>query len=145
MSGIHHSAITGMIRALCVPLICLCLLASARGTETKESVVGVYHADSGIETRTLTLLANGNYLARWDGDLASNGKASGTWTLVDGEIHLSPKKEDGAMMRGHFRIMLLKEFEGRRALLRKEDSKQADNPFFHLFLQTKDSHHPGRR
>jgi hypothetical protein len=113
------------------------LLASAVRSEVPVSAAGVYRSWSGIETRRITLLTNGNYLARWDGDIGSNGASSGTWELVGTEVRLSPKKEEG-MISGHFRVLLLRDFKGRQALLRKEDEEHAENEFFHLFLQTQE-------
>jgi hypothetical protein len=124
-----------MKKALAI-VVLFSLLAVARG-EAPASPAGVYRGLSGIETRTVTLLTNGNYLARWDGDMGTNGSATGSWELVGNEVRLTPKKEEGPMMKGHFRVLLLRDFKGRRALLRKEDEQQADNDFFHLFLQTK--------
>ena len=81
------------------------VMATAYG-DTPAWAAGVYYGSSGIETRTITLLTNGGYLARWDGDMGSNGFATGTWDLVGDEVRLSPRKEDGPIMRGHFRVLL---------------------------------------
>jgi hypothetical protein len=113
------------------------LLSAVAGGEEPASVAGVYRGSSGIETRTVTLLTNGNYLARWDGDIGSNGSSAGTWKLAGAEVRLSPKKEEG-MISGHFRVLLVRDFNGRRALLRKEDEKYSDIDLFYLFLQTKE-------
>lgn len=112
-------------------LVAVLLSSVARGA-TPASAAGVYRGSSGIETRTVTLLANGRYLARWDGDVGSNGSSTGTWELVNSEVRLSPKKEDG-MIAGYFRVLLLREFQGQQGLLRKEDAGNADNEFFYLF------------
>jgi hypothetical protein len=69
---------------------------------------------------TVSLLDNGNYLARWDSDIGSNGTASGSWTFQDGEVRLTPKKEEGHPMTGYLRVLALRKFEGRQALLRKK-------------------------
>ena len=66
---------------------------------------------------------------------AQIGRASGSWTLVDGEVRLVPKKEEGHPMTGYLRVLLLREFEGRKALIRKEDAANEKNPFFYLYLQ----------
>jgi len=116
----------------------LFLATLVRG-EAPSRAVGVYIGSSGIEDRIVTLLANGNYLARWDSDIGSNGSASGTWELVGNEVRLNPKKEEGIVMQGYFRVLLLRQFHGRQALLRQEDKEFSDNPLFHLFLETKES------
>jgi len=103
--------------------------------EASRAAAGVYRSWSGIDTKRITLLPNGNYLARWDGDIGSNGVSAGTWELVGTEVRLSPKKEEG-MISGYFRVSVLKDFNSRQALLRKEDEEHADNEFFYLFLQT---------
>ena len=115
------------------------LAVAVRG-EAPASAAGVYRCSSGIETRTITLLTNGNYLARWDADIGTNGFASGTWAVVGSEVRLTPQNEEGPMMKGHFRLLLLRDFKGRRALLRKEDEKYSDNDLFHLFLQNQPNH-----
>jgi hypothetical protein len=48
-----------------------------------------------------------------------------------------PKKEEGHPMTGYLRVLLLREFEGRKALLRKEDVANVKNPFFYLYIQKK--------
>jgi hypothetical protein len=106
---------------LSVALAGACLQAS------EESAVGVYKSEVGIYVLTVTLLSNGNYLARWDADIGSNGSASGSWKLVGAEVHLTPKKEED-MMTGYLRVLLLREFKGRKALLRKEDEDSEDSP-----------------
>jgi hypothetical protein len=101
----------------------------------EESAAGVYRSEVGIYSLTLSLLSNGNYLARWDADIGSNGSASGSWTLVAGEVRVVPKKEEGHPMTGYLRVLLLREFEGRKVSLRKEDAAHEKNPFFYLYLQ----------
>lgn len=102
----------------------------------RESPAGAYVQNTGIYVIKLTLLANGSYLARWDADIGSNGTASGSWELVGGEVHLSPKKEED-MMKGYLRVLFVREFEGEKALLRKEDIKGEKFPFSYFFLQGK--------
>jgi hypothetical protein len=123
-------------------VLVIALLSTTGRADTPASAAGVYRGSSGIESRTITLLTNGNYLARWNGDMGSNGSATGTWELAGGEVRLTPKREEGLLMPGHFRVLLLRSFEGRQALLRKEDVKNADNEFFHLFLQKKKPNQP---
>lgn len=84
---------------------------------------------------TLSLLPNGNYLARWDADVGSNGTAAGSWMLVGDELRLDPKKEEGHPMTGYLRVLFLCQVDGRRALIRKEDIAGEGNPFFYLYLQ----------
>ena len=118
-------------------LVLLLSLAVGARAADQSSIAGVYRGSSGIESRIVTLLPNGAYYARWDGDIGTNGTASGTWQLVGDEVRLTPKKEGGPLMPGHFRVLLICTCEGRPALLRKEDAAEKDNPFFHLFLEKK--------
>jgi len=109
----------------------------------RDSNVGVYRCwGGGICPSVVTLLANGNYLARWDGDLGSWGSASGSWELIGAEIHLNPKREEGLMMQGRFRILLVREMDGKKALLRKEDVKFEKNPLFYLYLEKNPNQSP---
>jgi hypothetical protein len=110
-------------------------LAASQLQAREESAAGVYRSEVGIYSLTVSLLSNGNYLARWDADIGSNGKASGSWTLVGGEVRLVPKKEEGHPMTGYLRVLLLREFEGRKVLIRKEDAVNDNNPYFYLYLQ----------
>jgi len=102
---------------------------------SEKSPAGVYQSEAGLYVLTVTLLTNGNYLARWDGDIGPNGTAAGSWEFVDGEVRLTPKKEEGHPMTGYLRVLLVRQFEGRQALLRKEDVANEANPFFYLYLK----------
>ena len=115
-------------------VIATVLAMTAFGGESDE-VAGVYRCSSGIECRTITLLKNGAYLARWDGDIGTNGTSVGTWELTGKKVRLTPTRETGTLMPGHFRVLILGQFMGQRSLLRAEDEKYADNPFFQLTLQ----------
>jgi len=115
----------------------LVLLSSAGLLASEKSVAGVYRSEVGLYVLTVSLLENGNYLARWDSDIGSNGTASGSWAFRDGEVRLSPKKEEGHPMTGYLRVLSLRKFEGRQALLRKEDVANEANPLFYLYLQKK--------
>ena len=119
-----------------VSLALACLRAS------EASPAGVYRSEVGIYELIVTLLPNGNYLARWDADIGSNGTASGSWKVVGSEIQLTPKKEEGHPMTGYLRVLLLREFEGRRALIRKEDIANEKNPFFYLYLKKQPNQAP---
>jgi hypothetical protein len=121
---------------LSVALAGACLQAS------EESAVGVYKSEVGIYVLTVTLLTNGNYLARWDADIGSNGTASGSWKRVGAEVHLTPRKEEGYPMTGYLRVLLLREFKGRKALLRKEDVQSEDSPWCYLYRQEKPNNSP---
>lgn len=114
---------------LSAALAVVCLQAS------EGAAAGVDRREVGIYVLTVTLLSNGNYLARWDADMGSNGTASGSWQIVGDEIHLTPKKEEGQPMTGYLRVLLLREMDGRRALIRKEDMQNEKNPFFYLYRQ----------
>jgi hypothetical protein len=109
-------------------------LASVRASEIPA--VGVYQSEVGIYVLTISLLPNGDYMARWDADIGSNGVASGTWTSNGDEVHLSPKKEEGQPMTGYLRVLVVRNVNGRRALIRKEDAANDKNPFFYLYLRT---------
>lgn len=100
-----------------------------------DSPAGVYQSEVGIFFLSITLAPNGIYRARWDADIGSNGTASGSWKLAGDEIQLNPVKEEGHLMTGYLRVLLLREMQGRKALLRKEDLVNKDNPFFYLYLQ----------
>ena len=113
------------------------MLATVRLQAGEESAAGVYRSEDGIYSLIVSLLPNGNYLARWDTDIGPNGTASGSWTLVDDEVRLVPKREEGPLMPGHLRVLLLREFECRKALLRKEDLAYEENRFFYLYLKKK--------
>jgi len=119
------------IAAILVSLSAISLLAS------DKSVAGVYRSEVGLYVLTVTLLDNGNYLARWDSDIGSNGTATGSWTFQDGEVRLSPKKEEGHPMTGYLRVLFLRKFEGRQALLRKEDVMNDSSSLYYLYLQKK--------
>ena len=108
-------------------------LGIANVQENESAVAGVYRNEVGINVLTVTLLPNGNYLARWDADMGSNGTASGSWQVAGDEVRLTPKKEEGRPMTGYLRILFLRELDGRKALLRKEDVENAKNPFFYLY------------
>ena len=124
---------------LCVWFSLTAALIAADG----ESHAGVYRQwGGGIYAIVLTLLTNGNYLARWDADIACNGTASGSWKSIGDEIHLSPKKEDGPLMPGYLRVLLVREMEGRRALLRKEDVDHQDSPLVYFYLEKKPDQSP---
>jgi hypothetical protein len=118
-------------------IIAAVLLSASSLLASEKSAAGVYRSEVGIYSLIVSLLPNGNYLARWDGDIGPNGTASGSWTFVDGEVRLVPKKEEGHPMTGYLRVLLLREFEGRQALLRKEDIANEKNPFFYLYIQKK--------
>lgn len=113
------------------------LLSASNLLAGEKSAAGVYRSEVGTYSLIVSLLPNGNYLARWDGDIGPNGTASGSWTLVDGEVRLTPKKEEGHPMTGYLRVLFLREFDGRQALLRKEDLANEKNPLFYLYLQEK--------
>ena len=115
----------------------LVLLSAAGLLASDKSVAGVYRSEVGLYVLTVSLLENGNYLARWDSDIGSNGTASGSWTFQDGEVRLSPKKEEGQAMSGYLRVLSLRKFEGRQALLRKEDFMNEASPLYYLYLQKK--------
>jgi len=111
------------------------MLASTMVARTPDatSVAGAYRTATGTEVVALSLLANGNYLARWDLDISPNyGRAAGTWTLDGDTVHLTPKKEEGKL-KGHLTAMLVRKKDGHDALLRIEDASQAENPFFYFF------------
>jgi len=108
-------------------------LGIANVQANESAVAGVYRNEVGINVLTVTLLPNGNYLARWDADMGSNGTASGSWQVAGDEVRLTPKKEEGRPMTGYLRILFLRELDGRKALLRKEDVENAKNPFFYLY------------
>lgn len=111
------------------------LVATLRASPDSSSVVGVYAQTSGTEAIMLTLLSNGNYLARWDLDIFPNyGSASGTWLIDGDEVRLSPKREDGHL-KGYLRILYPRQVKGRKALLRKEDLLQEENPYFYFYLK----------
>ena len=112
-------------------------LCSTSFAADQESAAGVYRSEVGIYTITVALLTNGNYLARWDGDIGSNGSSSGSWVQTGKEVRITPKKEEGPLMKGYLTVLLVQEVHGRKALLRKEDVKDANNPFFYLYLQKK--------
>ncbi|MBP6865535.1 MAG: hypothetical protein KBC32_09770 [Candidatus Didemnitutus sp.] len=115
----------------------LVLLSAAGALASDKSVAGVYRSEVGLYVLTVSLLENGNYLARWDSDIGSNGTASGSWTFQDGEVRLTPKKEEGHPMTGYLRVLALRKFEGRQALLRKEDVMNEASPLYYLYLQKK--------
>jgi hypothetical protein len=99
------------------------------------SPVGSYRSAGGTEIITLALLANGNYLARWDIDIwPEHGRATGTWQLVGDEVRLNPKSEEGGL-QGHLRVLLVRTVEGKKALLRKEDILHEKNPFFYFYIK----------
>lgn len=116
-------------------LVAAVLLSASSLLAGEKSPAGVYQSEVGLYVLTVTLLENGNYLARWDADIGSNGTASGSWVYQDGEVRLTPKKEEGHPMTGYLRVLLLREFESRRALLRKEHVANEKNPLFYLYLQ----------
>ncbi len=118
-------------------IIAAVLLSASSLLASEKSAAGVYRSEVGIYSLIVSLLPNGNYLARWDGDIGPNGTASGSWTFVDGEVRLVPKKEEGHPMTGYLRVLLLREIEGRQALLRKEDVANEKNPLFYLSIQKK--------
>lgn len=118
-------------------IIAAVLLSASSLVASERTVAGVYRSEVGIYVLTVTLLENGNYLSRWDADIGSNGTASGSWVFIDGEVRLTPKREEGHPMTGYLRVLLLRAFEGRRALLRKEDVANEKNQFFYLYLQKK--------
>jgi hypothetical protein len=108
----------------------------------QESAAGLYQSEVGIYLIRVALFANGNYLARWDGDVGSNGTSAGSWAQVGTEVRLTPKKEEGALMQGYLTTLLVREMNGRKALLRKEDEKAAKSPFVYLYLQQKANRTP---
>jgi hypothetical protein len=114
--------------------LCVVPVADAEAAD-RDSPVGVYHSRGGMYAITLTLLANGNYLARWDGDIGTNGSATGSWEQAGEEIRLRPKREDGPFMPGYLRVLLIREMEKTKALIRKEDVKNQNNPLFFLYLE----------
>lgn len=96
---------------------------------------GVYRSPGGTQIVTLALLPNGSYLARWDLDISpAHGRANGVWQLVRDEVRLTPQKEEGGL-KGHLTVLLVREMEGRTALLRKEDTEHAKNPFFYFYAK----------
>lgn len=115
----------------------LVLISAASLLASDKSFGGVYRSEVGLYVLTVSLLENGNYLARWESDIGSNGTASGSWTFQDGEVRLSPKKEEGHPMTGYLRVLSLRKFEGRQALLRKEDFMNEASPLYYLYLQKK--------
>jgi hypothetical protein len=115
--------------------VSLVLLSAVGLLASDKSVAGVYRSEVGVYVLTVSLLENGNYLARWDSDIGSNGTASGSWTFHDGEVRLSPKKEEGHPMTGYLRVLSLRKFAGRQALLRKEDTMNESSPLYYLYLQ----------
>ena len=118
-------------------ILAVVLLSASGLLASEKSAAGVYKSEVGIYSLIVSLLPNGNYLARWDGEIGPNGTASGSWTVVDGEVHLVPKKEEGHPMTGYLRVLRLREFGGRKALIRKEDAANEKYPFFYLFIQKK--------
>lgn len=119
-----------LVAALLFWSVC-CVCLNAR----EDVLAGVYQSEVGLYVITLSLLPNGTYLAKWDADIGSIGRASGSWVVVDKEIRLSPKREEGRPMIGYLRTLLMREFRGRKALLRKEDLADADGPLPYLFLR----------
>ena len=116
-----------------VPLVVLSVLPILVAQREVPSPAGVYRSAGGTQVITLALLPNGAYLARWDLDISpEHGRATGTWRLEGDEVRLTPKKEEGGL-KGHLTVFLVREIEGKRALLRKEDAQHADNPFFYFY------------
>ena|ERR1017187_755056 len=113
----------------------LVLLAAVCRGRSSESPAGAYRSEVSIYSIKVALFPNGTYMARWDSDIGNNGTASGQWEMVGEEIRLNPKKEEGEMMKGYLRVLLVREYQGRKALLRKEDEEYADSPFAYLYLQ----------
>ena len=121
---------------LLTAILFLVSLATVGIAADHESPAGAYVQNAGIYAIKLTLLTNGSYLARWDADIGSNGTASGSWELVGGEVRLSPKKEED-MMKGYLRVLFVREFEGEKTLLRKEDIEGEKFSISYFFLQRK--------
>jgi len=116
-------------------IIVTVILLSACGLLANDSsVAGVYKQSPGFYVLTLTLLENGNYLARWDADMGSNGSASGSWVLSGSKVKLTPKKEEGYLMPGYLRVLIVRQFDGHQTLLREEDLAHENNPWFQFFL-----------
>jgi hypothetical protein len=111
------------------------LVATLRASPDSPSVAGAYVQNSGTQAIMLTLLSNGNYLARWDLDIFPNfGSASGTWLIDGDEVRLSPKREEGHL-KGYLHVLYSRQIKGRKALLRKEDLSQEDDLFFYFYLK----------
>jgi hypothetical protein len=117
-------------------LLLLALFATSPLRAVERSVAGVYGTEIDLYVCTISLLSDGHYLAQWHTDIGGDGTASGLWVLVGDEIRLTQKKEEGVgPPTGYLRILLLREFDGRKALLRKEDVANEKNRFFYLYLQ----------
>jgi hypothetical protein len=98
-----------------------------------SNVAGSYRSAGGTQVITLALLPNGNYLAHWEVDIfPENGRARGTWVFENGEVRLTPLKEEGAL-KGHLTVLSFRTMEGCSVLIRKEDVQHADNPFFYFY------------
>ncbi len=123
-------------------LALLPLLFALQGTASEYKVTGAYICyGGGIYTLRLAILDNGNYLARWDGDIGFNGSASGSWKRDGDKVILTPKKEE-LMMKGYLTIMCFKTIDGKPALLRIQDSAYANNPLFYFYRNEKSGEAP---
>jgi len=116
-------------------------LSHARG---ETSLAGDYESYASIDFRTISLREDGVYLARWDLDIApGHGVARGRWTSEgDHSIVLTPEKEEGGL-KGYYRVLKVREFEGKRVLIRAEDLVDEHNPYRYLFLKEKKAAEPG--
>ena len=115
-----------------VLIFCLSAALACADESRKRDVAGAYYYDGMTQVINLALLPNGNYLAHWSLDIfPDNGSASGTWRLESDEVHLTPKKEEGAL-KGYLRVLLVRKLEDEWTLLRSEDVKFEGNPFFYF-------------
>ena len=58
------------------PILVLCFSIS-QVQARDEPAAGVYRSEVGIYSLTVSLLPNGNYLARWDADIGPNWQSIG--------------------------------------------------------------------
>ena len=116
-------------------------LSHARG---ETSLAGDYESYASLDFRTIVLREDGVYSARWDLDIApGHGVARGRWRSEgDHRVVLTPENEEGGL-KGFYRVLEVREFEGKRALIRAEDLVDEHNPYRYLFLKKKKAAEPG--
>jgi hypothetical protein len=86
-----------------------------------QAVAGSYYCGDGLGYNvTLTLKDNGTYSGEWQGCLGKYGEASGTWTLSDKRIVLTPTNEEGNM-KGHLRTLDVMKYKGGWIFARADD------------------------
>lgn len=110
-------------------------LACSVAFASDPEIAGAYRYGGGFYLIRLALLPNGTYLAQMDLDIDPEaGWSSGTWKRVGEEVRLIPKKEAGKLT-GYLTVLLVRSYEGRKTLLRREDSKHEASPFFYFYLK----------